>query len=214
MKKWIALLLIAMLALTACMSNGTTTKSEATEAPAAAADPVTADPVTEAAATDPPATEPPETEAPKTEAYGSRKNPAELGETVEASAEYGGDPIEFEITLTNLIRGEEAHDRMIGDNQFNEIGEDEEVVYATVDFTLVDYVTDDDDAFLISDYDFRYYKIDYSSYDSDNYIVVSNEIFAELYPGASTTGTVAFVIPKDDVGYILYKDFIWFKLPE
>jgi len=209
MKKLMIVLILALI-LTACGTDTTDASAPAAEAPEVteAAAPET----TEAPATE--ATEPPATEAPATQDLGTRKNPVEFGETVVMEAEYDGDPIVFEITLSDLVRGEEAYDRMISANQFNEVDDDEEVLFASVEFKLIEYDNVDDKPVWTSYRDFDYYKSDYSSYQSDNHIVIDNPLSGDTYEGGSLTGSIGVIVPEGESGYLLFNNLLWFKIPE
>lgn len=142
----------------------------------------------------------------------TRKNPAKMNETITAVGEIYGVPIECEITLFNLQRGEEAYNRAIAENQFNEISADEEVIFFDVTYKLLDYKPEDDSPIYVSTMDFDYFKNDFAQYISDNSIAHDNSLGAEIYENGEVTATVAKVIPKDDNGYLKFDDSLWFTI--
>lgn len=147
-------------------------------------------------------------------AKGSRKNPFKIGETAIIQGQYLNTPIKIKLTLKNLHRGEEAKKLALKDNQFNKFDKGEETLLLDVDFELLEYNPADDKHFLISHSDFSYYKNDYTQYSSNNFVTINNELFAKIYAGGKTTGRLGLIIPENDNGYLLYSDYIWFKIGE
>lgn len=208
----IALILTMLLVLVSCSTEKAAEPAKPDETKAeqpAKEDPPVQEEEPEAEPEEEPDPEPIKDEA----SIGTRKNPMTFDEDLIVTAEYGGEVIEFVMSLSDFVRGEEAHQRMINDNQFNEVSENEEPIYFTVTFNLVTYAPEDDEPYYISSYDFDYYKSDYGEYRTDNYIVVNNELGGSIYEGATASGTVGLVVPKDDEGYILFEDYFWFKVP-
>lgn len=128
------------------------------------------------------------------------------------SGEYLGNRIDFNLKLKNLTRGEKGKKKALESNQFNEFDKNEEALIFDVDYKLVKYEPEDDRPYLVSDSDFKYFKSDFSEYRSNNYLSIDNNLHAKVYKGGETTGKVGLVIPKDDNGYLVYKDSLWFKI--
>lgn len=145
---------------------------------------------------------------------GSRLNPLPFDEPYTFIGTYGDYPVEFTICLRELIRGSEAVKKMKSDYQFNKRDKGEEPIYFTVDFRLDYLESEDDDFFYIDDDMFEYFKSDYALYKSRGILWGYNYLDSEMYEGSSTSGQVGLIIPKKDVGYICFKDNLWFKLPE
>lgn len=150
------------------------------------------------------------TPAPTSSTLGERRNPIPLGEKATISGEYLGEPITFTITLKDKIEGEAALEKMKKDNPYNELKKGEEITYYTVDFTLDKYAPKDDDYFWISNDSFDSFKSDYAEYKTDTSTVVENELAAKVYEGGNVSGTIAIVSNKDDKGFIVFEDFLWF----
>lgn len=142
----------------------------------------------------------------------SRKNPAHFGELINAQADYIGIPIEYEIELSNLVRGDEAFQRALQMNQFNEIKEDEEIIFFDVSYKLLKFNPVEDDPVLVSRFDFEYYKDDFAQFRSDSSIVVEGELYGKVYENGEITGLVGMVIPKGNNGYLVFNDQVWFTL--
>lgn len=145
----------------------------------------------------------------------TRKKPASFGDTIEFMGTYYDTDIQIELTLSNLIRGEEAEKLALEMNQFNEWQEDEEPIIFDIDFELVKYSPEDDDPFFIdSSFNFRVFDSSYSQVNTDSYLTVDNSLTGNLYEGGSLFGKAGKIIPKGDRSYIVFEDLIWFQLPE
>lgn len=159
-------------------------------------------------------TEPVEKEEPATEEFATRKNPATFGETVMASGDYIGTPVEYELTLRDLIRGEEAEKIALEMNQFNEWGENEEPILFTVDFNLTKYAPEDDEPYFVDGtFSFSTFESSYAQFNSENYVTVEGEFGGKVYEGGNITGIVGKIVPKGDKSLIVFEDSFWFQLP-
>ena len=125
---------------------------------------------------------------------------------------YDDSELEFTILLDNPVRGDEARQLAKSWNRFNEVDDDEEFLIVDATLELKKWYSPDDDAFIMSDWDYDYFRSDYSKYRAKNSFVVEGEFFVEAYEGAVVSGKLGFVIPKDDEGYIVLYDKYWWKL--
>lgn len=228
MKKLLIILLVAMLVLTGCAPGNTPTSNEVPEqtSPAEETAPVETTPeeetapaatTTVAATTVATTTATPTTAATEAVAdYGSRKNPAEFGESggvfVEGTG-WDGTEYEYGIALSNFRRGDEAKKIALDNNQFNEIPEGQEAIVFDVAFLLTELSSKNDDSFWVSYYDFEYYTSNFASFSGGSLVGSDNEFSGDLYEGAKLLGDVIMCIPEGDQGYLLFKDFVWFRLP-
>ncbi len=145
---------------------------------------------------------------------GKRLNPFEFGDSMILSGEdFFGNEFDLTLNLSNLITGEEAINRMMSENIFNEIGENEEVIFFDAELILNKYKSVNDDPYYTSTYMFRYYRDDYSEYKSDNFVSYGNEFGGQMYEGGSQSGSVALIRPAGESGYIVFEDETWIKLP-
>ncbi|NLM16094.1 MAG: hypothetical protein GX218_09595 [Clostridiaceae bacterium] len=155
---------------------------------------------------------------PTTEAVpdvGTRKNPAKFGETVHYKGEFLWEPIEFEVTLSNPVQGQAAVDRAMKENSFNEFSEGYEPIIFDVTFTLVKYEPEEDDPFSIDNvFSFDYFNSDFSEIDTTEHsVVLDKTIGGKVFEGGTLSGPVGGVFKKDDKGYIVFLDQIWFQVP-
>lgn len=148
------------------------------------------------------------------EEVGSRKNPASFGDTMIVSGTlWDGTEFEYSIKISNLVRGEEAASLAKTFNRFNEIPDNQEAIIFDAEFKLERYNQIDDDSYYVSNYDFDYFDSSYTSFRGESIVGSDNEFRGELYEGGQVTGDVIMCIPEGEHGYLLFDDFVWFKLP-
>ncbi len=145
--------------------------------------------------------------------YASRKNPAKIGDSVNVTGRFYGVDIEYEISLRPELRGEAANKRAISDNQFNDWSENEELIYYTVDFELLEYSPEDDEPYYLSSWSFDTYTSNYSQYRTDTYIFVEDEVGGDIYEGGSQSGSIVVILPEGEGGYLVFDDWVWFEIP-
>ncbi len=191
-------LMVASLTLAACSSNGdvtVTSKSSEKEIPA----------TTEVSK---------EKEEPKKEsAVGKRSNPVPLNSTATVDTIYFDDDsnqIEgnISITLSNVIRGQEAFDFLIDANQFNdEAPEGKE--WLIFDVALKLNSGSEDDAYHTMGH---FIAVDSTGAEvaQESYATFANDEgfgFKDLYPGGETVGKVGLLVPAGDDVLVEFNDF-------
>lgn len=144
----------------------------------------------------------------------TRKNPAMFDEVVSMEGNIDGVPIKAEIVLSNLIRGDQALEMALEENEFNQIADDEEFIYFDVVYRLLEYPHPEDEPIHISSFDFDYYKSDYVQYLSNSPVISYKDLSGAIYEGGEITGSVMKVIPAGDHGYLLFDNHLWFAIPE
>lgn len=127
-------------------------------------------------------------------AVGVRSNPLPFGDTITVKENiyddsYNAYASSLEITLLEMIRGDEAWEVIQNENEFNEPAE-EGYEYALVKATglLKDSETEDD-SLLFSTMSFNFVSEDGDVYDFAS-AVIPNELFKELYSGGTGEGYI------------------------
>lgn len=191
--KMLGFVLICGLALSACSDSNT--QDEASQSTPQSSE------VKEAA------TEQKEEKEPTSE-VGKRSNPVKLGETATFDTTYyaDGEPIDanLSITLSNVIRGQEALDYLMAANQFN-AAPPEGQEWVIVDVALVVNKGDAD----VPYYEMGMFKPISSSgaeISQAEYPVLGEERFGrvDLYEGANTTGKICFLTKINDETILEY----------
>lgn len=140
---------------------------------------------------------------------GKADNPAPLGETVEI---YESDMTILNISITNVIAGEEANRLVKEYNQFND-DPPEGYHYVLFDVNVECASTNKSGGF----------RVRYSNFCAANStkailkttsvaVVLDNYLDATLLPGSMVTGKSAVLMPNDGDGYIVYDDRYFFAL--
>lgn len=149
----------------------------------------------------------------------NRTNPAPIGTTQTVRIDNWSDKYTAAITVNEVIRGEEAWNKIKAANKFNSEPKDGmEYILVNVSATVSDVA--DDKSVSLSEFSFDFYATDYSSYDSTLILVTPEPRFgAELYSGGTTTGYICAQIKKDDAtpSMLFGADYsgkggIWFAL--
>ena len=149
----------------------------------------------------------------ETSNVGKRSNPVPLGTAFQFEDTYYDDDSNrldavFELTVLDVIRGEEAYDILMSENQFNEpapegmewaiislegklIEGDEDIPYTIVPWFSV---VDSSGSEISQD--------DYGTFDGNEYGYV------DLFPGGTTTGRIAKYIPAGDDTLLVLDEFL------
>jgi hypothetical protein len=157
---------------------------------------------TEETATEEAAEEPKE-EKLKENPVGTRSNPLPFGdiitvETVIYDSEYSSHDTTLDLSLLEVIRGEEAWALLQPENMFNEKApEGSEDVLIKVKATVTSSETDND-PLRISSYDFKFVSAEGKVYDNMTMTVAPEELEGELYNGASVEGYVHGIVNAGD----------------
>lgn len=144
-----------------------------------------------------------------TSEVGKRSNPVKLGETATFDTTYytkDGEPLDanLSITLSNVIRGQEALDYLMAANQFNATPpEGQEWVIVDVALTVnkgdADVPYYEMGAFTpVSSSGEEVSQTEYPSFNGEGFGGV------DLYEGASTTGKIGFLTKIDDETILEY----------
>ena len=142
---------------------------------------------------------PTSTPEPTPEVGMSRRNPADVGDTLTITfdATYE-DPHTAEVTLLEVIRGDQAWQRIQQANQFNEpTPEDQEYMLARIRFKLTD-APSPDMQYALWNGAFTAVSQDGRDYPLSSVVLPEPPIDANLYPGASHEGWAVFQVSDDD----------------
>lgn len=150
-----------------------------------------------------------EDEEPEEDPIGTRSNPLAFGEiiTVDGTiydSESNSHNVKVDLSLLEVIRGEEALTIVKEENQYNE---DPMEGYEYVLIKVAGAVTEaetENDSFLLSNFDFKFVSDDGSVYEQFS-TVVPNELWAELYNGGSAEGYIHNQVKIDDGFKISYE---------
>ena len=154
-----------------------------------------------------------QTSAPKQETVGTRKNPAKLNETVRVELDSILNKGIAEVSLIEVIRGDEAAKMVEDANMFNEPApEGKEYILAKFHITFVQDKSGNDEPLSVNYLDFCYASSTFSLNDDISLVVVNDKLDLKLYEGASGEGYVLLIADKDDAGYAVFNDNIWFAL--
>jgi len=196
-KRFILTLLVGLvMATTACSSGDNDKVSVAANASADATEKIETEPQTESVSE-----------------VGKRSNPIPLGQTATFSNDYysnNGETIEatISVTLSNVVRGEEAYSYLIGVNQFNEAAPDgyEWIVF---DATLTLDKGSVDDAYYVMP---SLKIIDSSGSEvnqSDYATFATGEEFGyvDIYEGGQSSGKVGKLVPVGSDVLVEFSDW-------
>lgn len=154
-----------------------------------------------------------QTSAPKQETVGTRKNPAKLNETVRVELDSIFNKGIAEVSLIEVIRGDEAAKMIADANAFNDPAPDgKEYILAKFSITFVQDTSGKDEPLTVNYLNFCYASSTFSVNDDLQFVVINNELDLKLYEGASGDGYVLLVADKDDAGYAVFNNDVWFAL--
>ena len=141
-------------------------------------------------------------EEPAESSVGVRSNPLPMGDTITTDVNMYDDDFNalgasLDLTVTEVIRGQEAWDIITAENQFNEPAkEGYEYILVKVKGMLKDAETEDYPLWFSSG-DFQFVDKEGATYDSFS-VVIPNELGTELYNGGSSEGYIHNQIKVDD----------------
>ena len=143
---------------------------------------------------------------------GTRTNPIKPNEPVIIStivSDYEKDlraDAEFEIVVSNFIRGQEAYDILLAENQFNEPAP-EGYEWLLFDVSLTANIEDDNLSYYIMP-SFNPFTLDGSPITVDDFAVTPNEFgHTDVYNGGTVTGKVSTLAPVGEDVLIEYSSF-------
>ena len=148
-----------------------------------------------------------------TDKVGTRKNPAKVGDTITVEIDSYAGTGTLEITLSEVVSGDEAWTMIVNENQFNDApGEGNEYILAKFDVTFVTDKSSDDTPLEVRERNFKYSTTDYSIQDLPS-LVTPDGLDLTLYEGASGSGWVALVAKEGESSpYAVYAETVWFAL--
>jgi len=128
----------------------------------------------------------------------SRSNPAAIGQVVSYGIDNFMDKYTAEITIAEVIRGEEAWKMIETANRFNSPApEGHEYILAKINFKVASNKNADAKVDL-SPIDFKLVSKDGKDYEHRSVVEPDPGIRTSLYTGASHTGWAAFIVKTDD----------------
>jgi len=153
-------------------------------------------------------------EEPPTSDVGKRSNPVPVGESVTYTEVYYGEDweeeyeAEYEVRITDIVRGEEALTILKEENQFNEPApEGMEWAIITLEGTL--HAGDEDVPYTVVPW-FSVVDSTGSEVPQDDYATLDgNEYgYVDLFPGGTTEGRIAHYMPVDDESLLFLDDMM------
>jgi len=152
------------------------------------------------------------------DSIGTRSNPAKLNQTVtfNGMAEIF-DKYVVELTVTEVLRGEEAWDLVKSGNQFNSKPE-EGKEYMLVRFNVKALESKKNKKIIINDAKFYFYNKSGVKYSNFVSIAGLSPRFSGMYPGGETEGYAYAIIDEGDEPLVVflerYNQGIWFSTSE
>jgi len=146
----------------------------------------------------------------------SRSNPASKGTALTTEVKNWFEEFKATITLTDFKRGSTAWSMIKEANMFNdEPSEGKEYILAKVKFKLLE--NKNEEAYRLTEYDFKAVSKNGLVYGLHSVVEPEPQLSAELYPGASYEGWVAFEVDKSDNNPLISfkrgeEGELWFKL--
>lgn len=152
----------------------------------------------------------------QTEGAASRKNPAKIGETIQAEADFSvyGHAV-LEMKLVEVVRGEQAASIVAQANQFNDPAPaGKEYILAKFKVKNAKDLSGNDSPYEVNPAQFSFSNSKFSKEDQFTMVTLGEgqKLEAELYEGADTEGYVVFIADQGDACYAIYKDALWFAL--
>lgn len=145
---------------------------------------------------------------------GKRTNPVPLGSTATQDFEFFSEDSDYNgnrsITLSNLVRGEEAYNYIMDANQFNEEApEGMEWIIIDVEYLLNEADTEEESVYIMPE--FTVVASDGSEISqTENYATLNDGEefgYVELYSGGTASGKYAFYGPTDDEILLKFDDW-------
>lgn len=155
---------------------------------------------------------------------GKRSNPIPLNQSVVYTETYYGDDYEteyeakYEMTITDVVRGEEAFNILKAENSYNEAAP-EGMEWAVITIKGKLHEGDEDTPYsvfpmfsVIDSAGSEVTQDDYGTFDGNEYGYV------DLFPGGETEGRISVYMPVDDTSLLVLDDMfgsgIYFSLTE
>lgn len=155
---------------------------------------------------------------------GKRSNPAPIGESITYTETYYGDDFEneyeaeFELKITDVVRGEEAFNILKAENEFNESAP-EGMEWAIVSLEGVLHSGNEDVPYSVVPF-FSVVDSTGSEVPQDDYGTLNGNEYGhvDLFPGGTVSGRITKYMPVDDPSLLVLDDIagsgIYFSLQE
>lgn len=143
---------------------------------------------------------------------GTRDNPAPVGHKAIVTGESMFEKFKYDITVTEVIRGDNAKSLVMKENKYNKIPSGKEVVLLKCKLNLIEYEPEDkNDGFYVSDFQFDFFDKSMTKIKNES-LVIPEEFTGEMFEGGSASGYVHAVVPKGEKLMARYDDFVWFNI--
>lgn len=149
-----------------------------------------------------------------TEGEGTRSDPMPIGNTVQLDVIINGEDYDdryegaAELTINEVIIGNEAYDMLLAENQFNDPApEGYQWALIHTNFELVESETDDH-AYYVMD-EFSIVEGDGSSAPRESAVTPDAYGSEDIYSGGTSSGYSAMIVPEDNDFLIHYDDFLY-----
>jgi len=152
-----------------------------------------------------------ETTEPK---LGSRSNPLPLQKTATIDDEIYNDAgdtfaIKFDLTVLEVIRGQEAYDMLMSMNEFNEPApEGYEWVLAKTKVKFVESETEDIPFFIDGVMNFTMVSENGDIYSGDVYATTEPDFSFEMYVGSEKEGYITGLVKAGEKAQLRYEEFL------
>ena len=145
---------------------------------------------------------------------GSRKDPAKIGDTIYVSGENYDAKMEYAIQVTSVIRGQEAIDIAMAENDFNDFEEGDELVVVGIRYELISYEPKNgDDPYYLNPFYGVFFDVNYQELEDLSLVVYPDSINGrEIYEGAIVEGNLLKVEKMDVVKFLRWDSLVWFDL--
>ncbi|MDF2651810.1 MAG: hypothetical protein K0Q73_7615 [Paenibacillus sp.] len=147
---------------------------------------------------------PSQTSTPAAAAQNSRTKPAAIGSTIPFAVDSVVNKYSGQVTISQIIRGDEAWSMIQSTNQFNEAPKDGfEYLLAKAKVSITANNKAADGAVDIWSGDFTLVSAAGTDYDRLSVVLPDPGIDANIYAGSSKEGWVAFQVKKDDLSPVI-----------
>lgn len=145
---------------------------------------------------------------------GSRKDPAKIGDTIYVSGENYDAKMEYAIQVTSVIRGQEAIDIAMAENDFNDFEEGDELVVVGIRYELISYEPKNgDDPYYLNPFYGVFFDVNYQELEDLSLVIYPDSISGrEIYEGAIVEGNLLKVEKMSVVKFLRWDSTVWFDL--
>lgn len=149
------------------------------------------------------------TPAPDENITGTRKNPAKIGDTVTVSTRRST----LEVTLLEVVRGEEAVSMAKNANKYNEYDGDIDLIMAKFKVKNIKDLTGEDDYYSVSTASFHYADASFATSFPNATVAGIDDLRAKLYEGSEAEGYIFMEgRPGQDHDFYVFENAAWFDV--